>query len=99
MCRLDVDVPLLKEFPQIEAKNEITPSSQHYLDDYRDFESKVFASSRHDVVRLPRSLCPVSSALWPWCWLPFGTKEVFGTSEKASVWFTNEIASDEGTQL
>ena len=47
MCRLDVDVPLLKEFLQVEAKNETTPSSQHYLDDYRDFESKVFPSSQH----------------------------------------------------
>ena len=38
MCRLIVDVPLLKEVPQVEAKNETTPSSRHYLDDYRDFE-------------------------------------------------------------
>jgi hypothetical protein len=38
MCRLDVDVTLLKEFLQVEAKNETTPSSRHYLDDYRDFE-------------------------------------------------------------
>ena len=99
MRRLDVDVAFLNEFLKIEAKNETTLSSRHYLDDYRDFESKASPSSRHDVVRLSRSLCPVSFPLWPWCWLPFETKEVFGTSEKAGVWFTNDIASDEGTQL
>lgn len=39
MRRLDVDVAFLNEFLKIEAKNETTLSSQHYLDDYRDFES------------------------------------------------------------
>ena len=38
MCRLDIGLALLKEFLQAEAKNETTPSSRHYLDDYRDFE-------------------------------------------------------------
>lgn len=38
MRRFDVDVPLLKEFPQVEAKSETNLSSRHYLDDYCDFE-------------------------------------------------------------
>ena len=101
MRRFGVDVPLLKEFPQVEAKSETNLSSRHYLDDYCDFEP--FPSHRLRpqglCVLLSRSLCPVSFLLWPWCWLPFGTKEVFGTSEEASVWFTNEVASGEGTRM
>jgi len=39
MCRLDIDVPFLNEYPRAEAKNETILSLRHYLDDSRDFES------------------------------------------------------------